>query len=188
MIEKKNTINRRKSVYRASVTININENGIEKINLDDYKLECKIARNNLGFIAICKNTKTNKIYLMKVLRKMDIIQNKTVERLSNEFRILSSIYHPFVIELRGVNHTNPKTLNFLYEYIPGGTLNSLIKSNKRLPIESAKFYLASIITILDYLHKKNIVQRNLNPEDIYRQPSSRKGPHPFRLKGLPQPR
>jgi len=166
MLEKKVTFNKRKSIFRTSTILTINENQIEKINLNDYEIETMIGKTNLATIYICKNIRTNKIYSMKIAKKIDIIQTKLAERVTNEFKILANIYHPFIIELKGINNTNPKTLNYLYEFVPGGTLLSYIKSNKRLPLESAKFYLASIVTVFDYLHKKNVVYRDLKPENI----------------------
>ena len=167
MIEKKYTLNRRNNLFRTSSIVTVvNENIIEKINLDNYEMKDKIGKTNLANIYICRNIKTNKIYIMKLIKKIDILQSKIVERLTNEFQILTSIYHPFIIELRGINNKNPYTLNFLFEFIPGGTLNSLIKSYKRLPLENSKFYLASLITTIDYLHKRNIIYRDLKPENI----------------------
>ena len=167
MIERSQTLNRKKSIFRSSTIITLNENSIiEKINLNDYKIEQKIGKTNLATIYICKNIKTNKIYSMKVMKKSENLQSKNVERLTNEFKILANIYHPFIVELKGINNTNPVTLNFLFEFVYGGTLNSLIKSNKRLPMENAKFYLASLVTVIDYLHKRNILYRDINTENI----------------------
>jgi serine/threonine protein kinase len=167
MLEKKHTLNKRKSViFRTSTIITVNDNSIEKINLDEYKLEQKIGKTNLASVYICRHIKTNKIYTMKIMKKIDVLHSKIVERLTNEFKIMANVYHPFIIELKGINNTNPYTLNFLFEFIPGGTLNSLIKSHKRLPITNARFYLASLVTVIDYLHKRNIIYRDLNPENI----------------------
>jgi protein kinase X len=165
MLEKK--IQRRKSLLnRTSSIITNNENNIEKVNLDDYTILEKVGKTSCGYIYICKNNKSNKVFLMKILPKFECLQNKTVERLSNEYAFLSTIYHPFIIELKGINNTNPLTLNFLFEYIPGGYLSTLLKSHKRFSIKDSKFYLASLITIIDYLHKKNIIHRDLRPENI----------------------
>jgi len=168
MIDKKYTLNKKKSLFvRSATIITTNENNIEKIKLEDYKVGNKIGKTNLGgYYYICKNIKTDKVYSLKILKKIDILQSKIVERLNTEYRILSNIYHPFIIELKGIENTNPYTLNFLYEYIPGGTLNTLIKSYKRLSIDYAKFYLASLVTTLDYLHQKNIIYRDLKPDNI----------------------
>ena len=166
MLEKKVTFTKKKNIFRTSTIITVNDNQIEKINLKDYKLQTKIGKTNLASIYICQNIKTGKAYSMKISKKIDIIQSKLAERVTNEFKILANIYHPFIIELKGINNTNPKTLNFLYEFVPGGTLDSYIKSNKRLPKESAKFYLASLVTVMDYLHKRNVLYRDLKPENI----------------------
>ena len=158
---------RRKSILdRTASIITVNENNVEKINLNDYKLEYKIGKTNLGFIYIYKNKKTNKLYFMKILKKVNLLLNKNTEHVTNEFIIISNVYHPFIIELKGINNTNPVTLNFLYEYIPGGNLNTLLKMKKRFSIKESKFYLASIITAFDYLHKKNYIYRDLRPQNI----------------------
>ena len=128
MIETKPTLNKRKSIFHRSASIlTINENNIEKINLDDYELLKKLGKTNLSTIYICKSIKTNKIYSMKVIKKIDVMQGKMVERLTNEYKVLGYVYHPFIIELKGINNTNPCTLNFLFENIPGGNLSSLLK-------------------------------------------------------------
>lgn len=166
MLSKATSLKRRSIFDRSSTLITINENNVEKINLEDYKKEFKIDKTSLGYIYICKHIKTNKLFFMKVLKKVNLLQNKNTEHVTSEYSILSNIYHPFIIELRGINSTNPVTLNFLFEYIPGGNLSSLLRAQKRLSIEISKFYLASIITALDYLHKKNIIYRDLRPHNI----------------------
>ena len=48
----------------------------------------------------------------------------------------------------------------------GRPLKFYIKINQKLSLEYARFYLACLITVLDYLHKKNIIFRDLKPENI----------------------
>ena len=166
MLKSVSSLKRRSIFDRSSTLITMNDNNIEKINLEDYTMEFKIGKANSGYIYICKNIKTNKLYFMKILKKAKLLQNKNSEHITNEYLILSSTFHPFIIDLKGINNTNPITLNFVYEYVPGGNLNTLLKTQKRLSIDSSRFYLASIITALDYLHKKNIIYRYLMPQNI----------------------
>lgn len=165
MLKHTPTIKKKSFLERSSTIVTVNDN-LEKINLNDYKIEYKVFKTNLGFIYICKNKKMNKLYFMKILKKANLLSTKNTEHVTNEYLILSSLYHPFIIELKGINNIDPVTLNFLYEYIPGGSLNTLLKIQKRLSLNSARFYLASIITIFDYLHKKNIIYRDLRPQNI----------------------
>ena len=165
MLSKVQTLKKKSFLDRSSTIITVNDN-IEKIILKDYKIEYKTGKTNLGFIYICKHKKMNRLYFMKVYKKAKILSNKNTEHVTNEYLILTNIYHPFIIELKGINNTDPVTLNYLYEYIPGGNLNTILKKEKRLPLENVKFYLASIITAFDYLHKKNIIYRDLRPQNI----------------------
>ena len=165
MLSRNHTIKGKSFLERSSTIVTVNDN-LEKIDLDEYRKEKKIIKTYLGFIYICKHKRTNKIYFMKILKKANLLVNKNTEHVTNEYAILSNVFHPFIIELRGIHNTNPVTLNFLYEYIPGGNLANLLKTKKRFSLRNAKFYLASIITAFDYLHKKNIIYRDLRPQNI----------------------
>jgi serine/threonine protein kinase len=103
---------------------------------------------------------------MKILKKIEIMESKIVEHLYNEYKILLKIYHPFIIQLKGINTKDPKALYYLFEFIQGGDLLNLLERNLKFPEEQAKFYSASLLTVIDYLHKKNIIIRNITPDSI----------------------
>ena len=154
---KSNTMKRTKSLKKTATKIEQERDyrkEVEKICLDDFDFYDKIGRNDLGYYKVCKNIQTNKIYSMKILKKCDLLQSKIVEHLKSEYTILSLIYHPFITELKGINTKNPSSLYFLFEFVQGGDLCTLIDSKKQFPLEMAKFYAASVITVFDYLHKK----------------------------------
>ena len=103
---------------------------------------------------------------MKILKKCEIIKQKQVDHLYSEFKILSIMNHPFIVELKGVYLKDPKYLYLILEYVPGGELFSLLRSNLTFPLDQARFYVAHIITIFEYLHEKQIIYRDLKPENI----------------------
>ena len=117
-------------------------------------------------LRLCQKIETGNYYCMKILKKIEIIESKMVEHLYNEYKILLKIYHPFIIQLKGINTKDPKALYYLFEFIQGGDLLSLLERNLKFPEEQAKFYTASILTVIDYLHKKNIIIRNITPDSI----------------------
>ena len=139
---------------------------IQKINLKEYEIGCKISKYNYGCMSFCKKINTNKIFTIKSFKKSMIIDNKLSEHITNEYTNLTQIYHPFICELKGINCTDPYNLYFLFEYVLGDPLKLFIKKSKKLPLENARFYIASLVTVLDYLHKKNIIHRDLRPENI----------------------
>jgi serum/glucocorticoid-regulated kinase 2 len=52
------------------------------------------------------------------------------------------------------------------EFMRGGELFHHLKSQKRFPESTAKFYAACIISGIGYLHKMGVVYRDLKPENV----------------------
>jgi serine/threonine protein kinase len=139
---------------------------IEKINIKDYHIGAKIGKYSYGSLYFCKKIINNSFYVLKIYKKGKILQENATANVYNEYLNLSQIYHPFINELKGINYTDSVNLYFLYDYIPGEEIKYYIKKNKSLQLRSARFYCACLITIFDYLHKKNIIYRGLRPENI----------------------
>jgi serine/threonine protein kinase len=55
---------------------------------------------------------------------------------------------------------------FVLEYCPGGELFTYVKKFKRMPEEIAKFYMIEILLAIEHLHSKNIIYRDIKPENI----------------------
>lgn len=136
------------------------------VDLTKFELSKTVGMGSFGRVRLCRHKRTGKVYVMKILKKCDIIKQKQVDHLYSEFKILSIMNHPFIVELKGVYLKDPKYLYLILEYVPGGELFSLLRSNLTFPIQQARFYVAHIVTIFEYLHEKQIIYRDLKPENI----------------------
>ena len=167
-MSKSSPLKKLKSI-RRSATFKIKDNVEEKVDvikLEEFELLQKLSRVGNGILRLCQKIETGNYFCMKILKKIDILEAKIVEHLYNEYKILLRIYHPFIGQLKGINTKDPKALYYLYELIQGGELLTLLERNLKFPEEQAKFYAASIVTVIEYLHRKNIIFRNINPESI----------------------
>uniref|UniRef100_A0A1I7W2Q8 Protein kinase domain-containing protein n=1 Tax=Loa loa TaxID=7209 RepID=A0A1I7W2Q8_LOALO len=59
-----------------------------------------------------------------------------------------------------------QNLYILFEYISGGELFSYLRNVQKFPVVTARFYACEVILALEYLHSKNIVYRDLKPENL----------------------
>ena len=54
----------------------------------------------------------------------------------------------------------------LFEFIQGGELFSSLRKDGRFTNDIGLFYICEIFTALQYLHLKNIIYRDLKPENL----------------------
>jgi protein kinase A len=104
-------------------------------------------------------------FAMKVLRKSEIVRLKQIEHINSERSILDRIRHPFIVELYATYQDN-LNVYMLLSYIPGGEVFSHLRRAGRFSADVTRFYLASIILAIEYLHAQNIIYRDLKPENL----------------------
>ena len=146
-------------------TINKDEYIVD-INIKDYKIYKVIGEGKYSKIRICKKKNNSKAYALKIISKSEILNKKLVDHIYNEYTLLKSLSHPFILNIKGKYFKDPKYIYFLYDFIPGGDLYHLLKTMQKFPIDYTKFYAAHIVCILDYMHNKNIVYRDIKPENF----------------------
>jgi len=87
------------------------------------------------------------------------------ELIRREYEIMREACHPFIVKMFG-SFTDQKNYNFIIEYCPGGNLFELLRKLKRLPSKMALYYFCEMLLAVQYLHRKNIIFRDIKAENI----------------------
>lgn len=138
-----------------------------KLNLSDFDLRATVGTGTFGRVRIVKlkSDSTRTPFALKMLKKSEVIRLKQVQHVKSEKEILMMIDHPFIVTLVAA-FQDEKRLYMLMEFVNGGELFSYLRKQGRLPIDSARFYAAEITLAFNYLHERNIVYRDLKPENL----------------------
>ena len=139
----------------------------KKLSIQDFLIVRCIGKGAFGKVLLVKkSTNPTKTYAMKIMKKMDIYQNKLVDNIVLEKTILQKNKNPFVVNLKYAFQTSAKVY-LVMEYLAGGELFNLLRKHTRFPEEAARFYFAEVLLAINYLHKDmNIIYRDLKPENI----------------------
>lgn len=109
-----------------------------KIAITDFDFMQTLGTGSFGRVRLGRHKKTNKIYAIKMLKKAEILRLKQVDHIFSEYNILSMLNHPFIVEMRGVYVGDPKYLYFVLEYVPGGELFTILRTQGNFPVEQSK--------------------------------------------------
>jgi len=105
------------------------------------------------------------VFALKVYKKTEAKRLKLASHIKAEVDILSSIKHPFIVNLY-LRWQDEKNLYLLEEFAECGQLHRFITKNGRLPNETARFHAAQIVMAVQCLHGESVVFRDLQPENI----------------------
>ena len=120
-----------------------------------------------GKVWLVSHKKSGSAYALKMLNKREIIGHHQVEGVIREKNIMTSIDHPFVVNLI-CTFQDDRHLYMLIEMVQGGELFSVIHTETRdgIPNANSRFYAACILESLAHLHHRHITYRDLKPENI----------------------
>ncbi|CAH0052128.1 unnamed protein product [Clonostachys rhizophaga] len=136
-----------------------------KYSLGDFEIQRTLGTGSFGRVHLVQSKHNQRFYAIKVLKKAQVVKMKQVEHTNDERRMLSDVKHPFLITLWGT-FQDIRNLYMVMDFVEGGELFSLLRKSGRFPNPVAKFYAAEVTLALEYLHSKNIIYRDLKPENL----------------------
>lgn len=100
-----------------------------QLKLDNFKVLRTLGTGSFGRVHLIQSKVNNRYYALKVLKKAEIVKLKQVEHTNSERAILSSIQHPFIVNLWG-SFQDCANLYMVMDFVPGGELFSFLRKSK----------------------------------------------------------
>jgi len=134
--------------------------------VEDFKYIQLIGKGGFGKVMLVSiKNETAQVFAMKVIQKEKIYKHKMTQHINNEFKIWSTIQHPFICCLHYAFQCDVN-LYLVSEYHCGGSLHYHLNTLAYFSEARACFYLSEIILALTYLHTNKILYRDLKMENI----------------------
>lgn len=130
-----------------------------------YRLTTRLGSGGMGDVYKAFNAALNRTAAIKILH-----QKEMGERFRNEAYIQSSVNHPNIARLYEYLVTG-ETACIIMEYVEGDPLDVYLHRKGRLSSEETENIIKQIAAALAYLHSKDILHRDIKPQNFKVQPN-----------------
>jgi len=134
------------------------------IRLEDLKIVGTLGKGSFGHVQLVQD-QTGYTYALKAVSKGQVIHLSQEEHIMSEKRVMAALEHPFLVKLHATFKDDMK-LYFLLEPSLGGELFSLLSEKTFFDEPTSRFFAGCVILGFEYMHSKNMIYRDLKPENL----------------------
>ncbi|MCA1663456.1 MAG: serine/threonine protein kinase, partial [Myxococcales bacterium] len=129
-----------------------------------FEIMEQVGEGGFATVFRAKETTTNKIVALKLLKDAYLKDAEVVERFRREVFAVASINSPYVVKMHDFGISGDEVF-IAMEYVEGPTLREVVHERAWLPSD-IHVVIGQIAQALAAAHRQNIVHRDLKPENV----------------------
>lgn len=133
--------------------------------LGSYRIDAKIGSGGMGDVYRGYDERLERTVAIKVLPRELARQQAFVDRFTSEARAVAKLTHPHIVPIYQIGEEQEHHY-FAMQYIAGGSLTDLLKTNGKLPPQSAVQLISQVVAGLAHAHEQGLVHRDIKPGNI----------------------
>ena len=137
----------------------------ENLVLSDLAIVKLLGKGMFGNVFLAVHKQKHIFYALKTVDRRKISAYELYESLILERKVLLQLDHIFIMKLVKTLKDS-KRVYFVLEYVRGMDLFDVLRKMQIVSEEDSKFYAACLIVILQHLHERDIIYRDLKPENV----------------------
>ncbi|CAH0022969.1 unnamed protein product [Clonostachys rhizophaga] len=132
-----------------------------------------IGQGSFGSVYLALHAVTGELLAVKQVEapapgansQSDARKKSMIEALKREISLLRDLRHPNIVQYLGCSSSS-EHLNIFLEYVPGGSVQTMLNSYGALPEPLVRSFVRQILTGLSYLHNRDIIHRDIKGANI----------------------
>ena len=133
--------------------------------LRDYEVVKLLGRGGMGIVYLVRHSLTKRIEVLKVLRPSLSSRPRLRERFLREVQVAAKLDHPNVVKTFTAIQ-NEELLGLVMEYVVGKDLESLVRDNGPLSVQSAVSIIRQAALGLQHASSHGLTHRDVKPSNI----------------------
>jgi mitogen-activated protein kinase kinase kinase len=140
---------------------------------DKWMKGALIGQGSFGSVYLALHAVTGELLAVKQVEtpapgansQGDNRKKSMIEALKREISLLRDLRHPNIVQYLGCS-SSADYLNIFLEYVPGGSVQTMLNSYGALPEPLVRSFVRQILTGLSYLHNRDIIHRDIKGANI----------------------
>ncbi|MGB9857670.1 MAG: protein kinase domain-containing protein [Dictyoglomaceae bacterium] len=137
-----------------------------------YKLMKKVGTGGMATVYLAKDLASKMDVAIKILHPQYSEDDQIVERFLREAKASTILDHPNIVKVLDQGKEGDYYF-MVMEFVPGKDLKKIIKEKSPLPPVYAKEIIFEVAKALDHAYSKNIVHRDIKPQNIMITPAGK---------------
>ncbi len=141
-----------------------------------YEILGKISEGGMGAIYKVRHRLLDEIRVVKVMKPQVLADKELRKRFLEEAKTATRLKHPNICTIHDFSLDEDGTAYLVMEFIDGVTLAQLTKSETPVSVGMAVEIARQALLALGYLHRRNVVHRDIAPDNLMLTSDEEGGP------------
>jgi serine/threonine protein kinase len=141
---------------------------VRTVLASDYDILEELGRGGMAIVFRAREKALDREVAIKVLPARLAIDKDFVERFEHEARTAAKLEHPNIVPIYRVGRAGPngEVTYFVMKLLRGQSLSAVLKERGRLTAVDVRRILTETASALGYASRRNVVHRDIKPDNI----------------------
>src|SRR3954463_14199659 len=141
---------------------------VRTVLAEDYDILEELGRGGMAIVFRAREKALDREVAIKVLPARLAVDKEFVDRFEHEARTSAKLEHPNIVPIYRVGRAGPngEVIYFVMKLLRGQSLSAVLRERGKLDASDVRRVLTETASALGYAAKRNVVHRDIKPDNI----------------------